>query len=60
MTDENGAHTAYLEQLGAVAYLARPDYVLFGAACDAGEVSALVDELHTDLAWTAAATTAGA
>ena len=27
MIDDDGVHTAYLDQLGAVAYLARPDYV---------------------------------
>jgi 3-(3-hydroxy-phenyl)propionate hydroxylase len=56
--DEDGAHTAYLKDLGAVAYLARPDYVLFGVAGDVGEVSALVDELRADLAWTGAASAA--
>jgi len=49
--DEDGVHTAYLEQLGAVAYLTRPDFVLFGAAADSGELGALVDELRADLAW---------
>lgn len=60
VTDNDGVHTAYLDQLGAVAYLARPDYVLFGAAGDAGETGALVDELRADLAWAAAATAVGA
>ena len=59
VTDDDGVHTAYLDQLGAVAYLARPDYVLFGAAGDAGEAGALVDELRADLAWAAAATAVG-
>jgi 3-(3-hydroxy-phenyl)propionate hydroxylase len=60
VTDEDGVHTSYLEQLGAVAYLARPDFVLFGAAAEATEVGALVDELRADLAWTGAATAVGA
>jgi 3-(3-hydroxy-phenyl)propionate hydroxylase len=53
VTDDDGVHVAYLKQLGAVAYLARPDYVLFCAAGDTGEMSALVDELRADLAWAA-------
>ena len=60
VTDEDGVHTSYLEQLGAVAYLARPDFVLFGAAAEATEVGALIDELRADLAWTGAATAVGA
>ena len=32
--DTDGVHTAYLRELGAVGYLARPDFVLFGAAAD--------------------------
>lgn len=60
VVDEDGVHTAFLEQLGAVAYLARPDFVLFGAAADAAGIGALVDELRGDLAWTAAPTAVGA
>jgi 3-(3-hydroxy-phenyl)propionate hydroxylase len=54
VTDEDGLHAAYLQQLGAVAYLARPDFVLFGAATDAAAAGALVDELQAALTWTAA------
>ena len=60
VTDEDGVHTAYLDQLGAVAYLARPDYVLFGAAADAGGVGSLVDGLRAELAWSGRATMVGA
>jgi 3-(3-hydroxy-phenyl)propionate hydroxylase len=60
VVDTDGVHTAYLAQLGAVAYLARPDFVLFGAAADAGEIGALVDELRVDLAWTGAPSPVGA
>ncbi|WP_433187505.1 bifunctional 3-(3-hydroxy-phenyl)propionate/3-hydroxycinnamic acid hydroxylase [Actinoallomurus sp. CA-150999] len=49
--DEDGVHTAYLRDLGAVAYLARPDFVLFGTAADEKEIPGLVDELRTALAW---------
>lgn len=49
--DEDGVHGGYLGELGAVAYLARPDFVLFGAAGDGGELSALVDELRAGLDW---------
>jgi 3-(3-hydroxy-phenyl)propionate hydroxylase len=47
-------HTAYLRELGAVAYLARPDFVLFGAAIEAAKVPGPVDEVRAALAWTAA------
>ena len=53
VVEVDGVHTAYLEQLGAVAYLARPDFVLFGAACDTAEIGPLVDELRQELAWSA-------
>jgi 3-(3-hydroxy-phenyl)propionate hydroxylase len=49
ITDDDGVHTAYLERLGAMAYLARPDFVLFGAATDAAAVGELVDGLHAAL-----------
>lgn len=51
MVDETGVHTAYLRELGATAYLARPDFVLFGSAVDTAELGALVDELRAALAW---------
>lgn len=46
VTDEDGVHAAYLRELGAVAYLARPDFVLFGSAGDRDEIGPLVDELR--------------
>ena len=58
--DTDGVHTAYLRELGAVGYLARPDFVLFGAAADPAGLSALVDELITVTGWSAAPATAGA
>lgn len=51
LLDEDGVHGAYLSQLGAVAYLARPDFVLYGTAATGGEAADLVDELRTALAW---------
>jgi 3-(3-hydroxy-phenyl)propionate hydroxylase len=48
--DLDGVHSAYLDGLGADAYLARPDFVLFGAA-SGPELGALVDELQALLAW---------
>jgi len=58
--DDDGVHTTYLRELGALAYLARPDFVLFGAAADPTELTALVDELRTTLAWSAAPSAVGA
>lgn len=58
--DEDGVHGAYLAELDAVAYLARPDFVLFGAAADAREIAVLVDELRGALAWSAAPAAVGA
>jgi hypothetical protein len=52
--DEDSVHTTYLRELGALAYIARPDFVLFGAAADTTELSDLVDELRTAVAWAAA------
>lgn len=52
--DDEGVYEAYLRELGAVACLARPDFVLFGAAADATELTALVDELRAGIAWSAA------
>ena len=46
--DVDGTIAAYLDRLGADAYLARPDFVLFGTA-PAGELGALVDELQARL-----------
>ncbi|MEU2859272.1 bifunctional 3-(3-hydroxy-phenyl)propionate/3-hydroxycinnamic acid hydroxylase [Streptomyces mirabilis] len=47
--DLDGRHNAYLRELGAVAYLARPDFVLFGAAADNTDLCALVDDLAATL-----------
>jgi 3-(3-hydroxy-phenyl)propionate hydroxylase len=52
--DVDGVLGSHLDSLGADAYLARPDFVLFGAARGAG-LGALVDELGTRLAWRTAA-----
>jgi hypothetical protein len=54
--DEDGVHTA----LGTVAYLARPDFVLFSAAIEAAEVPDPVDEVRVALAWAAAPSAVGA
>jgi 3-(3-hydroxy-phenyl)propionate hydroxylase len=43
--DHDAVHTAHLDQLGAFAYLARPDQVLFGTANDAGDVGRLLADL---------------
>jgi 3-(3-hydroxy-phenyl)propionate hydroxylase len=50
--DLDGRHSAYLKQLGAMAYLARPDFVLFGTAVDSTDVGALVDDLEAALSGT--------
>ena len=50
----------HLQQLGAVGCLARPDFVLFGAAAGAEELGAPVDELRADLAWVGAPAPVGA
>ncbi|MFF7946496.1 bifunctional 3-(3-hydroxy-phenyl)propionate/3-hydroxycinnamic acid hydroxylase MhpA [Streptomyces griseorubiginosus] len=53
--DLDGRHREYLQRLGAVAYLARPDFVLFGAATDSTDLGALVDDLDAALSATAKA-----
>jgi 3-(3-hydroxy-phenyl)propionate hydroxylase len=58
--DTDGVHTAYLRELGAVGYLARPDSVLFGAAADPAGLRVLVDELRALTGWSAAPAAAGA
>ncbi|WP_329600138.1 bifunctional 3-(3-hydroxy-phenyl)propionate/3-hydroxycinnamic acid hydroxylase [Streptomyces pseudovenezuelae] len=50
--DLDGRHREYLQLLGAVAYLARPDFVLFGVAVDSTDLAALVDELAAALSGT--------
>jgi 3-(3-hydroxy-phenyl)propionate hydroxylase len=47
--DLDGRHREYLQLLGAVAYLARPDFVLFGTAADRTDLGALVDDLGAAL-----------
>ena len=53
--DLDGRHREYLQRLGAVAYLARPDFVLFGTAADSTDLGALVDDLADALSGTAEA-----
>ncbi|MEU3780906.1 3-(3-hydroxyphenyl)propionate hydroxylase, partial [Streptomyces sp900129855] len=53
--DLDGRHREYLQLLGAVAYLARPDFVLFGTAADTTELCALVDDLDAALSATVGA-----
>ncbi|MBO4256271.1 3-(3-hydroxyphenyl)propionate hydroxylase, partial [Streptomyces griseorubiginosus] len=53
--DLDGRHREYLQRLGAVAYLARPDFVLFGTAADSTDLGALVDDLNDALSGTAKA-----
>jgi 3-(3-hydroxy-phenyl)propionate hydroxylase len=48
--DLEGVLGAFLDGLAADAYLARPDFVLFGAS-RAADLGALVDELAARLAW---------
>ncbi|MER6957950.1 FAD-dependent monooxygenase [Streptomyces sp. NPDC000618] len=54
VADLDGRHGEYLRQLGAVAYLARPDFVLFGVAADSTDLGALVDDLDAALSGTPA------
>ncbi|MFF8022048.1 bifunctional 3-(3-hydroxy-phenyl)propionate/3-hydroxycinnamic acid hydroxylase [Streptomyces sp. NPDC007896] len=53
--DLDGRHQEYLQLLGAVAYLARPDFVLFGTANDRTDLAALVDDLDAALSGTVGA-----
>jgi 3-(3-hydroxy-phenyl)propionate hydroxylase len=53
--DLDGRHREYLHLLGAVAYLARPDFVLFGTAVDSTGLGALVDDLDAALSGTVGA-----
>jgi len=50
--DVDGGLGDYLDRLAADAYLARPDFVLYGAGAGA-EIGELVDELAGQLAWQA-------
>ena len=49
VTDVEGSYAAYLESLGAVAVLVRPDFYCHGAARTAAEVPALIDHWRTAL-----------
>lgn len=53
--DLDGRHREYLQLLGAVAYLARPDFVLFGTAADTTDLGTLVDDLDAALSGTVGA-----
>ncbi|UUU29306.1 bifunctional 3-(3-hydroxy-phenyl)propionate/3-hydroxycinnamic acid hydroxylase [Streptomyces sp. CA-210063] len=53
--DLDGRHREYLHLLGAVAYLARPDFILFGTAVDTTDLGALVDDLDAALSGTVGA-----
>ncbi|SKG75599.1 3-(3-hydroxyphenyl)propionate hydroxylase [Mycobacteroides abscessus subsp. bolletii] len=59
LVDEEGLLEDYLRELNAVAYIARPDFVLFGAAATHEEVTELVDDLRNALAWTPTNSTVG-
>ena len=48
--DVDGTYRAFFEAQGAKAYVARPDFLLFGLAADEGELRGLVDELLVGLA----------
>jgi 3-(3-hydroxy-phenyl)propionate hydroxylase len=48
--DDGGVHSAFLARHRAVAYLARPDFIVYGVAARAGDVPALVAGLGTWLA----------
>jgi len=50
VTDEAGAHAAFLSRHGAVAYLARPDFIVYGVAASPADVPALVAGLAAQLA----------
>jgi 3-(3-hydroxy-phenyl)propionate hydroxylase len=50
VTDDDGVHAAFLARQGAVAYLARPDFIVYGTAASAGDVPALVAGLSAQLA----------
>jgi len=53
--DTTSAYAAWFSELGAVAVLVRPDLYLYGAAADAGDLTALVRHLHDRLRATASA-----
>jgi 3-(3-hydroxy-phenyl)propionate hydroxylase len=50
VTDDDGAHSAFLARHGAVAYLARPDFIVFGTAARAADVPGLIAGLSAQLA----------
>lgn len=53
--DDAGAHSAFLSRHGVVAYLARPDFIVYGVAASTGDVPALVAGLSAQLATPVAA-----
>jgi 3-(3-hydroxy-phenyl)propionate hydroxylase len=48
--DVTGAYRRFLDQYGAIAILARPDFVIFGIARTPSEVPTMVDDLQRQLA----------
>jgi hypothetical protein len=49
VVDSTGAYAAWLDALGAVAVLIRPDLYLYGRAADAADLTGLLDHLRTAL-----------
>jgi 3-(3-hydroxy-phenyl)propionate hydroxylase len=47
--DVEGTYTRYFDESGVVAVLVRPDFYVFGAARDRGDVPALLDDLRAQL-----------
>jgi hypothetical protein len=56
--DVGGAYLSWLRGLGAQAVVIRPDFYVYGAASDAGELGQLVEELAAALALVAPTATA--
>ena len=50
VTDDDGVHSAFLARHGAVAYLARPDFIVYGTAAVPGDAPELIDGLSSQLA----------
>lgn len=49
--DLDGTYEAFLDHLNAHAFVARPDFYLFGTASDSAQLAALVDDLRIALRW---------
>jgi hypothetical protein len=47
--DINGVYGSYLDSLGAVAVLMRPDFYTHGSAGDTDGLSLLIDQWHSSL-----------